>query len=564
MAGSPPPGEVVATGGGTLALGNAANSYSGGTTVIEGSTVTINDNGELGALTGGLTLGDATTSGTLATISTLASARAITLAAGGGSFDVKAATTATLSGTIGGAGGLTKTDAGTLILTGTDNYTGGTTVSAGTLKLGSGGSLASTTALTINGGSFDLENGGQTVGGLAGGSGGTLVLGNGFLTVNQAGPSSFDGLVTGARGLKIEGGGTLALGNAANDYGAGTTVIGGSTLSIAAGGALGNSNTLILGDSTTSGTLATTANLSSATFVLVETGGGRFDVADGTTATLTGEIGGLGVLTKTDTGTLILTDPSSSAAGITVDAGTLRVGAGGHLSTGGAFIVNGGTFDVERQDRVRRLPQRHRRRYGDPGKWHHTPRESVHDHDFRRPDRRHRRPVQVRHRNADPHRHQRLHRRHVCERRQAGARPRRRPGPEHVAVRHLLRRLRSREWRPDRGRPVRRQRGLRQSGQWQPHCGPGHEQLLRRRHRRHRRPDEVGHRDIDLRRHRQLHRGHAGRRRHAGARHRQQPGLDRRAHRQWRRLRSREWRADRGARFPAPAAPSPWAEAASP
>ena len=67
--GSPPAGEVVVTGGGTLALGNAANSYSGGTKVIQGSTVTINDNGELGALTGGLTLGDTTTSGTLATIS---------------------------------------------------------------------------------------------------------------------------------------------------------------------------------------------------------------------------------------------------------------------------------------------------------------------------------------------------------------------------------------------------------------------------------------------------------------------------------------------------------------
>ena len=58
------PGMIEVTGGGTLALTNAANSYSGGTTVTEGSTVIIATFGALG--TGGLTLGDATTSGTLA------------------------------------------------------------------------------------------------------------------------------------------------------------------------------------------------------------------------------------------------------------------------------------------------------------------------------------------------------------------------------------------------------------------------------------------------------------------------------------------------------------------
>jgi fibronectin-binding autotransporter adhesin len=346
--GSPPAGEVVVTGGGTLALGNAANSYSGGTKVIEGSTVTINDNGELGALTGGLTLGDTTTSGTLATISDLASARTITLEAGGGSIDVKAATTATLSGTIGGAGGLTKTDAGTLILTGADNYTGGTTVTAGTLRLGAGASLAAAGALTVNGGTFDLENGGQTVGGLAGGSAGTVNLGNGFLTVNQAGSSSFDGLVTGLAGLKIEGGGTLTLGNAANNYGGGTTVIQNSTVSIASDGALGNtSGGMALGDATTSGTLATTANLSSATIIVLGAGGGRVDVADGTTATLSGDIAGIGGLTKTDTGTLILSHANGYTGGTTVDGGTLRLGAGGLLNQDGALIVNGGNFDVE-------------------------------------------------------------------------------------------------------------------------------------------------------------------------------------------------------------------------
>ena len=80
------PGDVEVKGGGTLVLSNAANSYSGGTTVSEGSTLSIAASGALGA--GGLTLGDATTGGTLALTATLSSARGITLGAGGGSVDV--------------------------------------------------------------------------------------------------------------------------------------------------------------------------------------------------------------------------------------------------------------------------------------------------------------------------------------------------------------------------------------------------------------------------------------------------------------------------------------------
>ncbi len=134
--GSPPPGEVVVTGGGTLVLGNAANSYSGGTTVIQNSTVSIAADGDLGAPAGGLALGDATTSGTLATTASFTSARALSLAAGGGTIDTGTGVTTTLSGIIGGAGGLTKTDTGTLVLAAAETYTGGTEIDAGTLRLG--------------------------------------------------------------------------------------------------------------------------------------------------------------------------------------------------------------------------------------------------------------------------------------------------------------------------------------------------------------------------------------------------------------------------------------------
>src|SRR5262249_15680956 len=121
--------------------------------------------------------------------------------------------------------------------------TGGTTVGSGadngTLTLGAGGSLASTSGLTVKSGSFDIENGvGQTVGSLQG-TGGSVSLGNGDLTVNQAATTAFAGTVTGAEGLNIEGGGTLALTNAGNNYAGGTAVTQSSTVEINTDGELG-------------------------------------------------------------------------------------------------------------------------------------------------------------------------------------------------------------------------------------------------------------------------------------------------------------------------------------
>src|SRR5215472_7114338 len=76
-------------------------------------------------------------------------------------------------------------------------------------------------------------------------------------------------------------------------------------------------------------------------------GGGSVDVADGTTATLSGFIGGTGGLSKTDTGILVLTGADNYAGGTTVEAGTLQIGPNGTLNPAGALTVNGGTFDLE-------------------------------------------------------------------------------------------------------------------------------------------------------------------------------------------------------------------------
>ena len=106
-----------------------ANTYSGGTTINAGVLSIAADN-NLGAGTGGLAFGG----GTLRLGARLRSGgtRAITLNAGGGTFDTNGFDT-TVSQAISGTGALTKAGTGTLTLGGVNTYTGATIVDGGTL-----------------------------------------------------------------------------------------------------------------------------------------------------------------------------------------------------------------------------------------------------------------------------------------------------------------------------------------------------------------------------------------------------------------------------------------------
>lgn len=174
-------------GSGTLTL-TGANSYTGGTTIKNGSLVLSGGNDRL-ATSGSVTLGDTSTSGKLV-LGDATNARNQTLAgltttgAGGSVVGANATTTSlltlniasgtnTFDGKLGGTGtdenmlALTKTGNGTLTLTGNSTYTGVTTVSAGTLLInGSLGATAITvgSAATIGGtgviaGSLNLDAG---------------------------------------------------------------------------------------------------------------------------------------------------------------------------------------------------------------------------------------------------------------------------------------------------------------------------------------------------------------------------------------------------------------------
>ena len=174
------PGVVEVSGGGTLALTDAANSYSGGTSIVDDSTVRIANDHALGASTSGLTLGDATNFGQLTVTATLSSARDITLENGGGTIDTKAGVTATLSGDITGHGDFLKADSGTLVLTGTNSYSGGTAVFGGVLQ-------GTTTSLQGD------------------------ILDNASLVFDQSATGSYDGAIEGTGSLTKLGTGRVIL-----------------------------------------------------------------------------------------------------------------------------------------------------------------------------------------------------------------------------------------------------------------------------------------------------------------------------------------------------------------
>ena len=99
--------------------------------MINGGTLAVNADANLGNSSGGLAFGG----GTLQFLSGFATNRAVTLNAGGGTFDTNG-NGATLAGAIFGVGGLTKIGAGTLTLSGAGTYSGATAVNAGTLQAG--------------------------------------------------------------------------------------------------------------------------------------------------------------------------------------------------------------------------------------------------------------------------------------------------------------------------------------------------------------------------------------------------------------------------------------------
>jgi len=156
-------GSIVQNGAGTLTL-NAANTYSGGTTLNTGTLVIGN---AAAAGTGTITQAGSTsllkidTTGTISndmSVYNVLASQSATLSGAitvnNATFDVETGDTLTLSGGVGGSGGVTKNGTGTLVLSGSNTYSGATTVNAGTLEAANANALGDNTTVQINGGSL--------------------------------------------------------------------------------------------------------------------------------------------------------------------------------------------------------------------------------------------------------------------------------------------------------------------------------------------------------------------------------------------------------------------------
>ncbi|MCP4563857.1 MAG: hypothetical protein GY837_25325, partial [Bosea sp.] len=183
-------------------------------------------------------------------------------------------------------------------------------------------------------------------------SGGTLSIapasgGAGAFNVDNSIVASIASTIVDGSGTAIVkvGGGTLILsGN--NSYTGGTTIAGG-VLQVSADANLGATSG---GLSLDGGMLRTTASFSSARNAVIDAGGGTFQ----TEADLfwSGVISGGGALTKTGSGTLVLTGTNTYAGGTMIADGVLQIGDGGTSGSITGDVVNNRTFTFNRSDDI--------------------------------------------------------------------------------------------------------------------------------------------------------------------------------------------------------------------
>ncbi|MFC5453241.1 autotransporter-associated beta strand repeat-containing protein [Prosthecobacter fluviatilis] len=358
--------SLVKSGAGTWVL-TGTNTYTG-TTTVSGGVLQVGSGSTTGSLGSGAVVNNA-------------------------SLVINRSDAITLANTISGSGSFNQAGSGTTTLSGTNSYTGATTINAGVLKVASlanGGSSsnigAATSAaenLVINGGTLEYSGAADAstdrLFSVGIGSAVIDVTGIGALNFTNTGSMGFNGqsgdrnlLLTGtnsgvniiaaaigdyggATSVSIDGTATWLL-TGANTYTGATTVssgvlqIGGSNLDSAI--ILGSHATLELnGLNARIGSLAGSGTVqnNSVDAAALTTGGNN------TSTTFSGVIqdGGTGALSivKTGSGTFTLTGSNTYTGTTTIGAGVLQVGSGGTNGTlGSGAVTNNASLIINRSD----------------------------------------------------------------------------------------------------------------------------------------------------------------------------------------------------------------------
>ncbi|EHR10779.1 autotransporter-associated beta strand, partial [Brucella abortus bv. 1 str. NI486] len=324
-------GGLMKSGTGTVTL-SGVNTYTGGTTLTAGTLAAASDN-NLGGASGGLTFNG----GTLQVMGTswTSTSRAVSLQAGGGTFDIEdAANNFAVTQGVAGAGGLTKSGSGTLTLSGANSYTGATTVSASTLVVANDNTGGGTTTVDVGAG-LHIGTGGVS-GSLAGD-----IVNNGTLVVDRSNAFDLANVISGTGSLTKNGAGTLTL-SGVNSYTGGTTVSAG-ILTLTGDNTGGGTTTVDAGAVLQIGTGGTSGNLAGDI-----ANNGALVVNRSDALNLANAISGAGSLMKSGAGTLTLSGANSYTGATTVSAGTLTQGAAGGFSTASSRydVDTDGTLDL--------------------------------------------------------------------------------------------------------------------------------------------------------------------------------------------------------------------------
>jgi fibronectin-binding autotransporter adhesin len=288
------------TDAGTLVL-SGQNTFTGGV-VVNGGTLQVGDDSNLGDASNSVTLAG----GTLHATNSVLTQRDFKLGEGDGTLDVDFGYT--IGGTVSGTGALRKTGTGSLTLSGDNTYSGGTWLDAGYLGVASNSALGTGTVnMAENTGLVFLRDGLNVSNNIVVNGDPNLVVAP-DTTVTLSG-AIVDGTTPGD--IVKSGPGTLRL-TAANTYTGGTTVSQGN---------------LIVGNGATSGSIVGD--------VLVKSAGTlTFDRSDATT--FAGAISGEGTVSKLGTSMLTLSGDSSAFTGTTTVAGGVLNLTG---SLGGSLVL---------------------------------------------------------------------------------------------------------------------------------------------------------------------------------------------------------------------------------